>query len=786
MQKIELYGGEAVVDDYPNRLNLDRITHIVSSTFDFPDYYDALDRFVQIVKPEWVSQSVSMGRLAHPRRFSPDPNLFMSDVVATCADLPSGDQDAIAGGILAMGGNYSAKLTSQTTHIVALTMENDKVEQVIKHDLKMVVVLPHWFDDCLKLGKKINEGPYTLPDPEILRGALDRAPSGQPSKYLEGATSPHPPGRNPPSLAGRKGLKVFNKKRILLDKDLEIGLPLRNVLIGMILASDGVVIEEIVDADILVCKYRQGDNYNTATRRKIDVGNLAWLYYLIVHDVWTSPYRRLLHYPLPKEPLPSFKGLKISLSNYSGEARTYLENLIIATGAECTKTLRQENAYLITAHKKSEKVSAAEDWNITVVNHLWVEESYAQWHMQSVTKSRYTHFPQHTNLGDVVGQTQIDPKVIECKFLRVDHEMLDAPPTGRRGKANAKALDGSTPAKEDARRVSKGQSSVVQTPATSRVKVNGKENTMTPTTVSSRKSKEAAAAKLHEMTPDIALFEKEKKRVGGVVYGGRRKDDPERVDASRKRSSESAEVDIPAEKASKKQRTGPAPIQMHLLISGYKAWVGKPKKEDDDIKKLREFGIAIVDHPAKASHLAVPGIVRTAKFMIALAHAPKILSTDYIEACLEQDERVEPEKFELADKESEKKFSVSLKKALDNARTNERKLLEHHTLYCTEKIVGGLDTLRAIADANGTALTPYRGRHTIIPSRRVSSDNDSPEGEVYLLSNDNEEDRRLWPKFVKMVEDSRRTPRVLISEWLLSTALRQEIQPLSSYELNVD
>lgn len=789
-KQIELHGGEVVVDNYPDeRLTLENLTHIITTTFDFPDYYDALDLFVQVVRPAWITASVATDKLAHPRKYSPDPKLFMSDVVATCADLPPGDKDAIAGGILAMGGNYSSKLTSQVTHIVALTMDNDKVEQVKSNNLNMTVVLPHWFDDCLKLGKKIDEGPYTLPDPDILQGVSSKAPLGRPNKHVAGATASHPHDETVPSLSGREGLRVFKNKRVLLDEDLKISQSLRNVINGMILTSNGKVVQKVSEANVLICKYRYGDNYVAATAKKIDVGNLAWLYYLIVHDLWTSPYRRLLHYPVPKESLPGFENLKISLSNYSGEARTYLENLILATGAECTKTLKQENTHLITAHKKSEKVAAAEDWNIAVVNHLFIEESYAKWEMQNVTNSRYVHFPTKTNLGEVVGQTQIDRKVIEQKFLLPAQSGVDTPRSLRKGQVDQKALDASTPAKANTRPVSNAkataQTNGAETPATSRVLAAGKEN-LTPTTVGSRKSKEAAAAKLHNMTPDIALFEKERKRVGGVVYGGRRKGDQDRVDSGRKRSAEPVEADTTAKKATKRPRTDPPSTQMHLLISGYKGWVGKPKKEDEETKRLRALGIAITDDPSKATHVAAPKILRTIKFMVAIAYAPQILSTDYIEACLEEDEFLEPDDYELADKENEKKHGVVLKKVLEKARANKQQMLKGRTIYCTEKIIGGFETLQGIAEANGTTLTHYRGRHMTIPNRKGGGESQSHDGvddEVYLISNDNEEDRRLWPKFVRMAEDSGRTPHVLIAEWLLSSALRQEIQPLGPYKL---
>ena len=124
---------------------LSRITHIVSMTSDFPDYEDAISALKAVVKPDWVKASVAKGRLANPRQYSPDPRYFFSGLVVCCADLPSGDKDAIIGGVLAMGGLYSSAVTKMVTHIVALTTDPDKCQTALNKNLKCKIVLPHWY-----------------------------------------------------------------------------------------------------------------------------------------------------------------------------------------------------------------------------------------------------------------------------------------------------------------------------------------------------------------------------------------------------------------------------------------------------------------------------------------------------------------------------------------------------------------------------------------------------------------------------------------------------------------
>ena len=127
-----------------NPIPLQDITHIISTTTDFPEYEAASDALKSVVKPDWVKASIAKGRLANPRQYSPDPRLFFSGLVVCCADLPSGDSDAIIGGVLAMGGLYSSPVSKMVTHIVALSMDSDKCRMAINKDVKCKYVLPHW------------------------------------------------------------------------------------------------------------------------------------------------------------------------------------------------------------------------------------------------------------------------------------------------------------------------------------------------------------------------------------------------------------------------------------------------------------------------------------------------------------------------------------------------------------------------------------------------------------------------------------------------------------------
>lgn len=123
---------------------LEEIGYIVAATSDFPDYFRALDLMIHVVKPSWVDGCIKTGKVKNPRTYSPDPALFMSDVVVCCGSIPEGDQEAIAGGVLAMGGQFSAVLSKATTHLIALSMEDQRCRVAVAKKIPVKIVLPHW------------------------------------------------------------------------------------------------------------------------------------------------------------------------------------------------------------------------------------------------------------------------------------------------------------------------------------------------------------------------------------------------------------------------------------------------------------------------------------------------------------------------------------------------------------------------------------------------------------------------------------------------------------------
>ncbi len=726
-------------------------------------------------------------------------------MVITCAeDIPQGDKDAIIGGIFAMGGQYSAVLTKMVTHVVALTMDNPHCKLVVEKKLRCKAVLPHWFDDCLKLGKKINHSPYLLPNPPILSSNSTHPMKHTIPPEIAGASSltvgSLPQISTPPASPSeeRRQLDVFGNKRVLLHTDLNLSPRLNKSIMDLIASGGGIRAKDVYLCDMLICQFRESDEFRAASRAGKDVGNLVWLYHLINHNIWTSPTRRLLHYPIPQNGVPGFGAFKISISNYTGEARIYLESLVKAAGGIFTKSMMQENTHLITAHTFSEKCDAAKEWNINMVNHLWLEESYAKCQVQSVTNPRYTTFPLKTNLCEVIGQTQIDRDAVEKRHF---------PSSYKNSQASAGKLE---PLEPNSSARAPGAMTSIGSPKNKDLKTpgpvaSGKENE----TLSSRGAKSRALNKLHSMAPDIALFEKESKRVGGVIYGGRKATDSDRVTitntpGNRKRNRDGDISNAPSEEPNaidtedtyprtrKKQKkdvdasSTSTELSLKVLVTGYGGWTKQTNNGAGQKAKLKTLGINVVSSlPSDGSIdvLAAPKVLRTRNFLAGMSAGPIVVSTDWIEMMLDKDERLDPLDYELKDKDGEEKMGITLKEAIDRAKANKETggMLKDWVVFCTEGLKGTWEAFEEIVRVNGGRCHLFKGRETIVArvnGRKMRNGGD--EGEVrdkeetlHLITEP--KDHGVWKKFCDMARKDRYEPTLVKADWMLRVAAGQDL-----------
>ncbi|KHO01754.1 BRCT domain-containing protein [Metarhizium album ARSEF 1941] len=804
---VEENGGTICEPRRNGSIPIEKVTHIVSNTINFEQYVEAQAVMIPVVSEHWISTSIVRRKVAQVRPFSPDPRMIFAEIVVTCADLPQMDKESIIGATMALGGQESKDVTRLTTHVCALSVDAPKVQAALGKGFKGKVVLPHWFDACFKLGKRIDEGPYLLPDPEVMKKSTEDAIKIPSNKNLVGATSVSP-AFLPVAADGqsaRPPVTVFQDRAVMLGADLNITARLAKAIGDIVVDGGGELVHDVDDCDMYICQYRDGDEYVYAAQSCKEVGSLSWLYSLIVNNQWQNPLHRLLHYPVPRNGIPGFKDLRITISNYGGEARIYLENLVKACGAEFTRTMKADNTHLLTARNSSEKCKAAPEWGVAVINHLWIEESYAKCELRPINMPQYNHFPPRTNLGEIIGQTFLCESRIRGLFYpgggervsssaRRKRKILEIAEENayRRGPAEGVVIGSNSDFdvmrddEEDAKAPSlkPQKSTAVETPVRSRHARSGKENDTPPTmSTGSRSAKAKARDILQCIAPDIALYEREKKRHSktGAPWGGKRAADlAEKEKASKTTTSPKHNQEDEEEgpkRPSKKPRPSLPDVQMRLVVTGYTGWVGDSKKEDHDRRKMRALGILIVQEGQACDYLVAPQVVRTVKFLCALARGAAVLSSAFIDKVLEIGEVPEADDFILQDFEAECKYNFKLERSMARAKANRGKLLQGIPIYCTEGVRKGPDGYKSIAEANGATFKLYRARSgtTIRPTTAEEDGFAKPEP-VYLLSGNSPEEKQMWGRFRSMAEKGNMEPRIVDPDWLLDVGMAQQVR----------
>lgn len=169
-------------------------------------------------------------------------------------------------------------------------------------------------------------------------------------------------------------------------------------------------------------------------------------------------------------------------------------------------------------------------------------------------------------------------------------------------------------------------------------------------------------------------------------------------------------------------------------------------------------------------------MVRTQKFLCALATGPIIVSSEFIDACIRDGKLPDTKKFLLQDPESEKKFKMKLQDAITRANANKRGLLRSVPVYCTAEIPNGPETYKSIVESNGGIFSIYRARggSTIKPTK--PEEDDGPPEPVYLLTGTRPEERKLWDRFAEMAKAGNMIPRIVVHEWLLDVAMTQQLK----------
>jgi mediator of DNA damage checkpoint protein 1 len=210
------------------------------------------------------------------------------------------DLEVLSAGITALGGQWRTGLTRDVTHLFALGPGSDKYETAMhfQADTHMKVVLPHWFDDAVKLGVGgLPTAGYEWPEPRYLRAdfgedevggggdgggdgkkgsARKSQLSGEKKRLFQSVGWTDAPALPSSSAAATAKKDVWVGRKILLSVSLELSGGRREAVEAGIKRAGGVVVvykkgggdgdleeelRKIGSADVFITRYRHGAAY---------------------------------------------------------------------------------------------------------------------------------------------------------------------------------------------------------------------------------------------------------------------------------------------------------------------------------------------------------------------------------------------------------------------------------------------------------------------------------------------------------------------------------------------
>lgn len=577
----------------------------------------------------------------------------------------------LASAVTSLGGGVRQTLCEDVTHVVATSHEGSKMQALASHpDVKIRAVAPHWINDSFSLNRLLPESDYLfdVSDPASLpvcmRAAWQRPVESAPSE-------PH-------STPASSDHTVLEGKAVLLSRDIHGGSleshPQLHSLRDRIERAGGHCLEVVATnaplkevqsavrrADLVVARHRESDEFACALQYHKKIGTLSWLVKVLSTGHMTSPRDRLLHFPYPHAPVPGFDSLTITLTNYTGQARVYLKELIAKMGATFTPEMTPANSVCVALELKGEKVAKAREWNIPLVNHTWLESCFATWTNQNLAQRQFITFPGAAQLRAVVGHVGVAESSLAA--YRPEHE-------------EAPALSSTPP-----------------TPAQAVPAVANEEDDATGPDAAPPAIPEDAVLPPDDVFPDAqhvdetlsAPVAERETEVPRAAWAPPPAPEPEPEPVMARKRAASASED-----AAKRPRPAlPVIATTSVELSEHECHV------------LDALSLLRTDNMMEATHLVAKSLTRTEKMLCAIARGLDVVSVSWIRAMVKAKAVLPAASHALVDKKKEQQWGMQLADVLARSRSNPGALLRGHHVVLTRHVQPSREILAHIVEAAG-------------------------------------------------------------------------------------
>ncbi|PSS00871.1 hypothetical protein PHLCEN_2v4098 [Hermanssonia centrifuga] len=125
---------------------------------------------------------------------------------------------------------------------------------------------------------------------------------------------------------------------------------------------------------------------------------------------------------------------------------------------------------------------------------------------------------------------------------------------------------------------------------------------------------------------------------------------------------------------------------------------------EDVVKAFTKMGAKFTQKPSECTHLVARSLVRTEKFLCAMATAPYVVTDAWVETCVSKNRIMPEEDFALKDPTSEKKYGFKLLDAIERSKANAGKVFAGKTFYLTPKVPVESKLLKNVVTAGGGQL----------------------------------------------------------------------------------
>ncbi|TID20370.1 hypothetical protein CANINC_003615 [Pichia inconspicua] len=691
---------------------LNKFSHIIAESTDFPKFDDISKLCIPIVTKEWINSLAKQKAMVPVRSFSPDPRMILKSCTVACG-MQCDDEDVIKTAVRIFGGTNTSELRKSLTHFITddpkhkSVMLIEEYNKVNREGLNVKIVRPAWLIDSIVNSKCMNENDYTLDKPATSNFVLPQ--------FMQ-------------------DLNIVYSQRLNLSKEMK-------KLLDKFLTGKGsrrICIEKFLDPTV---------------SSEIPVRTFDYMFTLLLYKAERLNFDSLLFYPVREIPVLGMHRLVVATTNYTGDSRLYIEELLQRMGGFFTKTLKPSNTHLVASKCIGKKVSYAKKWNVNIVNHCWVEDCFVNWKIlpdtnyhkllkdddsvRLINTLEFHGFDYNIHGDGTKNSSDIDSTSISETSLSVSqksNQLKNSTLTTSKTHSNKSKEDDKFDATysskvSDKPELNQNESKENQNPLTKASSLHRLRNVDLKTDTSltdqiwkipdddekvdsSSQSSTTKALNLESSskTNETDTLDISEKKTGSGLPSA------SAAPTSSKRSASNSSSHL--EPVNKAAKIAGKPYNITAIVTGFNGTLSNVDK-----RELKKVGITIIDSPNKNLNCIIaPSLLRTQKFLTALAYDPEyflepLFLTDVL-GTLDSVKKIgdfkslapKLEKYNIwAHVEFEKDIkpkrlfnsNVTKEEAIELLRKTRTNLLQKYSFNISSNLPAGFDTLKSILKSFG-------------------------------------------------------------------------------------